>query len=505
MTIWKKYGLGISLIVMFLIAWALMTWMGWVHFYAKQLEHHQSASVFGSSGYVWRWGEDTFSNWQADFFGQGLAVILGAYLIFAGSEQSKDSGERVQQLVQEIESEVRGPQATQQANRNTQQRVYRGGPLRNYGLGIALMGLFLASWILMTWTGWMYFVSQQQQHGQTAQVFGSTGYIWNWLRLTFENWQSDQLGHGLLIVIPAYLLYKGSASSRGGMDRVMTTLTRVRDALRSQETTAADGHTLQVETRQVPPEPRTRGFWHKYGLGIAFLAMFLVSWIIQTLTGWQNFVSDQADHHSAATVFGSSGYVWMWATNTLTNWQSDLLWDGLLVFMGAYLIYSGSAESRDSDDRMEQLASSIERDVRGPAAAREAEQGTSRHVLGDVWHHRGLAYSLTIAGLVAWALMTWTGWMQFASNQHEHGSMAQLFGTSGYIWQWGRLTFSNWQSDILGNAATVILSAYLLYKGSGMSRGSDDEIEKGLQRIQQAVQSRQQSGQPLREERRPAR
>lgn len=81
--------------------------------------------------------------------------------------------------------------------------------------------------------------------------------------------------------------------------------------------------------------------------------------------------------------------------------------------------------------------------------------------------------------------------MNFAADQHEHGSTAQVFGSSGYIWAWGRLTFENWQSDILGDAVAVILSAYLLYKGSNVSRGSDDEIEQALQRIKQALEGKQ--------------
>ena len=117
-------------------------------------------------------------------------------------------------------------------------------------------------------------------------------------------------------------------------------------------------------------------------------------------------------------------------------------------------------------------------------------------MLGDVWHSRGLAYSLIGAGIVTLALMTWTGWMNFVATQQEHGQTAHLLGSSGYVWDWMTLTLENWESDILGNAAVVILSAYLLYKGSGMSRGGDDEIEQTLQRIEQTLQERPAEQQP---------
>ncbi|HZU13656.1 MAG TPA: DUF6766 family protein [Chloroflexota bacterium] len=488
MTFWKKYSLGITLVILFLVAWVLMSWADWVHFWSQQILHHQSADVFGSSGYIWRWGLDTFSNWQADFLGQGIAVIMGAYLIFKGSEQSRDTSEEVQQIVQDIEREVRGPQAARQAEQRTQATVERGGPLRNYGLGYFLLGGFVLAWALMTWMGWMHFAATEQEHGQSAQVFGSSGYIWYWIRQTFMNWQADALGHAVLVIGSAYLLYKGSSESRGSMDQIKASVQRTRQALRPSEQQLPDGTPVYVETRPAPSAQQTAGFFKRYGLALFSLGLFLVSWILQTWGGWMYFVSDQAAHHAAADLFGPSGYIWLWGEDTFSNWQSDLLWDGLLVLVGAYLIFQGSAESKDGDERIEKLAYDVERQVRGDERARAAQGSTSRHVLGDAWHHRGLAYSLIIAGVIAWALMTWMGWMNFVSTQQEHGAAAAVFGASGYIWQWATLTLENWQSDILGNAVVVIGSAYLLYKGSAMSKESDEEIEQALQRIQQTLQ-----------------
>jgi hypothetical protein len=231
MTFWKKYSLGITLLVLFIAAWAIMTWTDWAYFVAQQAEHHQPADVFGSSGYIWRWGSDTFSNWQADFLGQTLAVVLGAYLIFQGSAQSKDSSEQVQQLVQDFERQVRGSQAASQAESAAQATIYRGGNLRNYGLGYLLIGGFLVSWALMTWMAWMNFAAGQHEHGQTAALFGGSGYLWQWATLTLENWQSDIMGSAVTAILGAYLLYKGSAESRGSDDEIEQALTRIDHAL----------------------------------------------------------------------------------------------------------------------------------------------------------------------------------------------------------------------------------------------------------------------------------
>jgi hypothetical protein len=346
MTVWKRYSLGIVLGIMFLAAWAIMTWTDWVYFVAQQAEHHQPADVFGSSGYIWRWGVDTFSNWQADFLGQGMGIILGAYLIFKGSEQSKDTDDEVQEVVEDIERRVRGPQAASRAQSAAQAQIYRGGNARRYGLGYLLIGGFLVAWALMTWMGWMQFSATAHEHGESAEVFGTSGYIWYWMRQTFMNWQADTLGHAALVIVPAYLLYKESAGSRESMDRVEAAVKRVQQALVARSDGQPQPGSTVRETRPIQREPQPVSFWKKYGLAIPVLVLFLGSWILQTWSGWSYFVSEQLQHHSTAEVFGPSGYIWLWGEDTFSNWQSDLLWAGLLVLMGAYLIYQDLSRQR---------------------------------------------------------------------------------------------------------------------------------------------------------------
>jgi hypothetical protein len=84
---------------------------------------------------------------------------------------------------------------------------------RDYGLSITLMVLFLVSWLIQTWTGWVEFVSEQQAHGETARAFGPDGYIWNWAQSTFENWQSEFLQVFVFIVLTTFLVHRKSHES----------------------------------------------------------------------------------------------------------------------------------------------------------------------------------------------------------------------------------------------------------------------------------------------------
>ena len=45
--LWNDYSLSITLVLMFLAAWALQTWTGWVEFVAEQAQQGHVAQAFG--------------------------------------------------------------------------------------------------------------------------------------------------------------------------------------------------------------------------------------------------------------------------------------------------------------------------------------------------------------------------------------------------------------------------------------------------------------------------
>jgi len=104
-------------------------------------------------------------------------------------------------------------------------------PLGPYGLTIVLASLFLVSWILQTYAGWMDFRSEANQHHQVAQFFGSDGYVWHWLSQTMENWQSEFLQLLTFVSLTAYLVHVGSHESRDTDDEQKEQLDRIEKEL----------------------------------------------------------------------------------------------------------------------------------------------------------------------------------------------------------------------------------------------------------------------------------
>lgn len=87
-------------------------------------------------------------------------------------------------------------------------------------------------------------------------------------------------------------------------------------------------------------------------LGLFFLTLFLVSWIGQLVVEWFDFRSEEADHGQPAAFWSSDFWLTFWQS-TLENWQSEFLQLSAFVIAAAYFVYKGSAESEDSEQRLE--------------------------------------------------------------------------------------------------------------------------------------------------------
>lgn len=111
---------------------------------------------------------------------------------------------------------------------------------------------------------------------------------------------------------------------------------------------------------------RSRSFSFKkvaqnYSLSSVLALLFIASWILMAITGWQEFSSEQEQHGHVPMVFGEDGYVWRFFADTFQNWQSEFLQLTTFVLLTVWLIHKDSPESRDSSDRMERKIDEIKR------------------------------------------------------------------------------------------------------------------------------------------------
>jgi hypothetical protein len=109
------------------------------------------------------------------------------------------------------------------------------------------------------------------------------------------------------------------------------------------------------------------------------------------------------------------------------------------------------------------------------------------NAMKNLFKNYGLSLVLAALFLVSWGMQTWTGWMKFQDEQKSHGQTAQVFGSGGYVWEWGEATFENWQSEFLQLLSFVVLTSFLIHKGSHESKDSDEEMQSQLNRIERKL------------------
>ncbi len=101
-----------------------------------------------------------------------------------------------------------------------------------------------------------------------------------------------------------------------------------------------------------------------------------------------------------------------------------------------------------------------------------------------LWKDYGLSLVLAALFTASWALQTWTGWQEYISQQHQDGRVAEVFGPNGYVWPWAQATFENWQSEFLQVFVFIVLTSFLVHRGSHESPDTDYETEAALRRIE---------------------
>jgi hypothetical protein len=126
---------------------------------------------------------------------------------------------------------------------------------------------------------------------------------------------------------------------------------------------------------------KDRSVWRDFGLGIALMVLFFVTWGAQLIAEWQTY-NDEQHAHGESTEIGD--FVSEFSQSTLENWQSEFLQLFAFVSLAALYVHKGSAESKDSDEKVEAALRRIEERL-GTLPASAPQQGDAWK-LPDVEH-----------------------------------------------------------------------------------------------------------------------
>ncbi|MCH1881882.1 DUF6766 family protein [Agrococcus sp. ARC_14] len=207
--------------------------------------------------------------------------------------------------------------------------------MRKHALTIAFGILFLLALIGQSVAGFIEFNQGQEAHGEAPVDFldfvTSSGFIVD----VAENWQSEYLQFFLFIFATIWLVQVGSPESKQP----------------GEEGPGTDEEQL-VHEHAKPTSPawaKVRGWRHTIfsnSLLLTMGAVFLLSWLAQSIAGTTVYNDEQLQHGQRAVTwleYIASADFW---NRTLQNWQSEFLAVGSMIALSIYLRQRGSPESK---------------------------------------------------------------------------------------------------------------------------------------------------------------
>jgi hypothetical protein len=99
----------------------------------------------------------------------------------------------------------------------------------------------------------------------------------------------------------------------------------------------------------------------------------------------------------------------------------------------------------------------------------------------------GLSITLFALFLVSWFGQYYFQWLTFVSEQLQHNQEPQI---GEYINQFLTSTLENWQSEFLQLLTFVVLTSFLIHKGSHESKDSQDNMQKDINEIKTLLKNK---------------
>ena len=206
----RNHSLGLFFGLIFLLALAGQAFAGWHEF-----NNIQSAEGFGTLSFgryliSSDFAVDVSENWQSEYLQFLLYITATVWLVQVGSPESK----KPEEAGQESDKDQKvGAFAQADSPAWAKAGGWRTGVF-SWSLALVMGGIFLASWLAQSIAGRAAYNETRLE--QLRDPVSWTAYLTNadfWER-TLQNWQSEFLAIGSMVVLSIYLRQRGSAESK---------------------------------------------------------------------------------------------------------------------------------------------------------------------------------------------------------------------------------------------------------------------------------------------------
>ena len=206
--IFRNNGLSIVLVLLFLVTWWAQSFVGHKHYNEEQIEHGQPTVTYGEYLAGNHFLEATMENFESEFLQMFAFVVLTVFLYQKGSAESKDPNKE-----EEVDKDPR-----RSKRKDSPGPVKKGGwilKLYEHSLSLTFLLLFLVSLVLHAVGGAGDYNEEQSAHGRT-EIISTWEYMGTsrfWFE-SFQNWQSEFLAVGAMVIFTIFLRERGSKESK---------------------------------------------------------------------------------------------------------------------------------------------------------------------------------------------------------------------------------------------------------------------------------------------------
>jgi membrane protein implicated in regulation of membrane protease activity len=205
--------------------------------------------------------------------------------------------------------------------------------LRDNGLSVALLALFLVSLIGQALTGWRAYVGELRLH--ELPTVGLLAYLGSghFVSAVFENWESEFLQMAVYVLLTVFLFQRGSSESK-----------------KPDEDNPEEEDPEKHRGDPDAPLPVHRGGLllrlYSHSLSIALVTLFMLSFWLHLAGSTRRMNEEALRHHQAAQTVADTLVDPEFWYESFQNWQSEFLSMAVLIVLGIFLRERGSPESK---------------------------------------------------------------------------------------------------------------------------------------------------------------
>jgi hypothetical protein len=203
----KENSLSVVLFGLFFIFLGGQSVTGHREYNAEQKDHQAPAISYSRYVRTGHFVEAIFENWESEFLQMSSYVLLTIWLRQKGSSESKHIDAE-----EDVDRDPRGSR-----KKDTPWPVKKGGwVLRLYenSLSLAFVTLFLVSLFLHALGGVDAYNEEQIEHREPTISAGEYMQSARFWFESFQNWQSEFLATGSIVLFSVYLRQRGSPESK---------------------------------------------------------------------------------------------------------------------------------------------------------------------------------------------------------------------------------------------------------------------------------------------------